>query len=240
MFSGVFDFLLKRDHLDLWLRLGGLLGGTFLLYMLMALMARAGNLLGMVFFLGPPVIATILWTIYAGAWAMAVFRETAEGNDSIEAPEPLPVEWFNDSLYLIIPLIWSALGVVGIGLLFGPILPEGFPWHTVVIFLLWPVLILATAEEGAPWLPAGLGAWASLWNAGRYWLVFYAETVAMVAAAEVLSRIVASIGGVSAIAGLILLAALVPWMWLTYFRLLGRLAAVITHVQGQRLVDEES
>ena len=91
----------------------------------------------------------------------------------------------------------------------------------VTAIVLFPVLLLSMLETNSPMAPVSPPVWESVLRAWRAWGLFYLITVPAGVIVCVLAAITLHN---SVVLGAIVASILLTAAWMTYFRLLGRLA----------------
>jgi hypothetical protein len=226
-FSSVFSVPWRGEAFIRWLYQS--VGFAILLLIIVETLGLYGSMFGtthngiILILVGISLFWIGLWTAsYSAACGVAVLESTGSGLDKIEGwPEPNWKEWMIDLIYLswigAIPLSLS-YGLMRLTELWGPRLLWVWP---VGFFVMYPISMLSALEANSIWVPLTLPILASL---GRWWWawgLFYLVTgLTLGALAAFMGFALAS----SHAYVVILLAPLVPAVWLIYCRLLGRLA----------------
>lgn len=157
-----------------------------------------------------------LWFAAAGALWCSIIAESSEGHDRLYNPPTNNfTEWFGEAAYIGVPLAvsfapgWAIGKLVELELL---LMPLG-------VWLVFPILHLASLEQSSPMAVVSGKVWGSLALRGGHWLLFYLQSMLLVAAA------VGAFWGVSETAFVLPAGSLiVVGFSLLYFRLLGRFA----------------
>lgn len=225
-FSGVFSVPWRDEAFIRWLYQS--IGFTILLLIIVETLGVYSSKFGtthngiVLILVGISLFWIGLWTAsYSAACGVAVLESTGGGLDRIEGwPEPNWKEWMVDLLYLswigAIPMSLS-YGLMRLTELWGPRLIWVWP---LAFFVMYPISLLSALEANSIWVPLTMPILASLWRWWWAWGLFYILTGLL-------------LGGLAAFMGfalatshayvVILLAPLVPAVWLIYCRLLGRL-----------------
>ncbi|MCE5301952.1 MAG: hypothetical protein LLF97_02450 [Planctomycetaceae bacterium] len=158
---------------------------------------------------------------YASACALAIVRDTANSADQIqEWPGLSFLEWLFAGLYLVGSFVMSLLpGCAVTGLLHkaSPLATLALP---VSAFVMFPLLLMSTLENGTPFGLISLPVYRTLWTSRKGWMAFYGLTAMLILDAVALTIVAYWIHPLAAT----VVAALVQVIgWFIYFRLLGRL-----------------
>ena len=233
MVAGVFGFPWRGDVVGQWLILSliAALGGALVLCILtvssgiQAGGGFGGVGVGVLSVVG--VLAFTKWLIIGGGLIavslLSVLCDTANGGDTVaEWPSVYTlVEWLLTPFYIYNPLAYSILPgalVAWIGQ-YGDLSLWWLVPISIVVF--FPFVMLSSLERGTPLAPFSLAIFRSLWQRLLPWMMFYAESTAVLAVAGLPVVVAIMFGG--------------PWLALTiaaplgmaaaliYFRLLGRL-----------------
>jgi hypothetical protein len=174
------------------------------------------------------VFALVIWFAVAGACALAVVADTANGCDRIVRwPTAVFLDWIGETFVVATAVGISVAPLVGLAWMSrqsGSTSDGGVP---VGFFFLFPVVFLSLLENGALFDVVSLPTLRTFWVAPGGWGKFYLSTaLLLLAAATVLVLAIPTGGdgqflGIAAIAAVSVMSSLV---WLIYFRLLGRLA----------------
>jgi DNA-directed RNA polymerase subunit RPC12/RpoP len=171
---------------------------------------------------GLSMIVALLFAGFAAASGSAVVRDTAGGSSQATSlPNVDFMSWFGDLVYIFNALCASLAPGAGLAWLLAQNGHSAEAVAPVVLFLLFPVVLLSMFEVDSPW---GLISWPvcrTLWQAWRGWAAFYATSAALVTAATLVSTAIVSAKGLD---GMVIVAPILTVAGLIYFRLLGRLA----------------
>ena len=174
------------------------------------------------------VFALVTWFAVAGACALAVVGDTANGCDRIVRwPTAVFLDWIGETFVVATAVGISVAPLVGLAWMSrqsGSTSDGGVP---VGFFFLFPVVFLSLLENGALFDVVSLPTLRTFWVAPGGWGRFYLSTaILLLAAASIVVLAIPAGGsgqlwGIAAIAVVSVMSSLV---WLIYFRLLGRLA----------------
>ena len=232
MIAGVFGFPFSRSARNTWMALSA--GVALFLFVLFGGPAafRGPLSLSAAFVLGP------MLAVAGSVRLLAVLGDTACGLDEVENwPEPPYIDWMGESFFVINAGLFSATPWFVLTRLFD------FSTMTDVFLLvegstlLFPVVLLAMLEANSPVSPVSSMVAVSLVRAWAAWVMFYAESAVLAAAA----------GGLALAAGvwipwlgLFLAAMLLTAAMMIYFRLLGRLAWCIAAKLHEKCTQSET
>lgn len=223
-FSGVFNFPLYPDSWSHWVALS--------LWMLFVVaLAREAVMIGtlthpLTWFACAMMSAVaglllLTWLIRASGTLMDIVRDTANGADQVEPSDEL---WIDRLFEFLFPATAFGLAVLlGVGVdrlltLVGLATLWAVP---LVVFLLFPIVLLSMLEVGSPLGVVSLPVLSSLRAAWPAWLLFYVQTLLLFGA-------VSGAGWLASLAhfwlGAIVAIVAEVWMLMVYCRLLGRLA----------------
>jgi hypothetical protein len=174
------------------------------------------------------VFAMVIWFAVAGACALAVVADTANGCDRIVRwPTAVFLDWIGETFVVATAVGISVAPLVGLAWMSrqsGSTSDGGVP---LGFFFLFPVVFLSLLENGALFDVVSLPTLRTFWVAPGGWGRFYLSTAILVLAAASIVVLAIPAGGdgqlwgITAIAVVSVMSSLV---WLIYFRLLGRLA----------------
>jgi len=174
------------------------------------------------------VFALVIWFAVAGACALAVVADTANGCDRIVRwPTAVFLDWIGETFVVATAVGISVAPLVGLAWMSrqsGSTSDGGVP---LGFFFLFPVVFLSLLENGALFDVVSLPTLRTFWVAPGGWGRFYLSTAILVLAAASIVVLAIPAGGdgqlwgITAIAVVSVMSSLV---WLIYFRLLGRLA----------------
>ncbi len=234
-FSGIFDFPWYPEVWPRWIYL--VLGGSVAsLIPLLAITFFGGTSgyasIGVAFFAMPQIWITIWSGSFMAACGMQVFEDTAAGSDHITAwPDPNWREWMWPLMYMgYVALMVLALAY-GVGLACGGSSNVMLTILGLAEFVLFPICLLSVLEANNIAILFSPRLMLSLIQKPAGWLLFYLLTGSMFVAwgsmlwyANWLNPLlVVPVNG--------LLYASIGLIW---FRLLGRLAWLITHSRSQK------
>lgn len=174
------------------------------------------------------VFAFVIWFAVAGACALAVLGDTANGCDRIVRwPTAAFLDWIGETFVIATGVGISAAALVGLAWVsrqFGSPSDGGVP---VGFFFFFPVVLLSLLENGALFDVVSLPLLRTFWVAPGGWGKFYLSTALLILAAATLSVLAMPAGGAGqlwGIAAIAVVSVMSSLVWLIYFRLLGRLA----------------
>jgi len=156
------------------------------------------------------------------AIGLAILRDTSEGNDNlVDQPQGLFTEWIEETVYILVNLFFGALPA----LILFTVLPDRPAINLPVIFftetILFPVFLLSAMESKSPVTFFSKPVWRSLWYAWHAWVLFYLFTLLFGEALVYFRRLIPS-GSIWT--DIVYISILLPFFWIVYFRLLGRMA----------------
>ena len=231
--SGVFTFLFYPGALSRWIiqsvaliLVGGMCGFA-------AQFGRMG-----LFFLFILIPIGIVWAITVAARFTAIVQETSAGNDVIEEwPDSQFLDWAGEIFYLLNSFAVSLMPGVGASFFFPDDVQSQAICIVASVFVLFPILLLASLEAASPFFPVSGVIFLSLLTAWWAWLLFYVEAALLAAAAGGLSALAIQYLGLP---GLIPTAFIGMGAMFIYFRLLGRMAWYCAPAEGAKNEEEES
>ncbi len=223
-FSGVTDFLIRPEVLVRWIYaslgmcfLGWLCALCFYLYDVFPY--------AMVFFTLPLIWISIMTLSYTAACGMPILAETASGNDNIEGwPEPVMKEQAVDLVYLSFLMIAVEVLSFFLGQILSVLIGPAWLVSLVLLFLLYPIVLLSSLEANSPFVPLTLPILNSLKTVTWAWGVFYGLSGGLMLVWLVPLVWGAKQSGGTQFFAMIFLAPLIAGWCFLYARLLGRLA----------------
>lgn len=199
-----------------------------------------------VLYSGLAVFGAGLWYIFCPATLLAIFQDTAAGNDEIESwPDGPWIDSAFEGLYLVCAL--ASAGVVSAGLweglkLVGLDLRIALSLAGAVAFVSFPVFLLSMIEQGSMLMPVSGPVWGSVLSGWRWWALFLVESLALDFvfgfAIRALLSLLPSAGPLHMLALAISSTLFVAFL-IIYFRLLGRLAWCCEEVIALHATDED-
>jgi hypothetical protein len=157
----------------------------------------------------------------AAIHGLTILTETSAGNHRIECWPNVAmfVEWAGDVFYIVNA---AALSVAP-GFALGWLVPGArVPIIGGTVFVLFPILLLCELEANSAFLPVSGLVLASFRRHGPAWLLFFAESGGLLAAAGAFAYFLGP--KIDERLGIVLAALLFAAVVMIYFRLLGRLA----------------
>lgn len=223
-FSGVTDFLIRPEVAIRWVYAS--LGVSVMGWMIaMCLYLYAALPLALPFFILPLIWITIMTLSYLAANSMAILLETAGGIDKIDGwPEPDTREQAVDLIYLSFIVIVAGVCSLFISKSLGLLIGGGWTLTLVVLFLLYPIILLSTLEANSPFVPLSLPILKSLKTVNWAWGVFYALSGGLLLVWVWPLLWMREQSGWTQFFGMMFLSPLIAGWCLLYGRLLGRLA----------------
>ena len=174
------------------------------------------------------VFALVTWFAVAGACALAVVGDTANGCDRIVRwPTAVFLDWIGETFVVATAVGISVAPLVGLAWMSrqsGATSDGGVP---VGFFFLFPVVFLSLLENGALFDVVSLPTLRTFWVAPGGWGKFYLSTALLLLAAATVVVLATPTGGSGqlwGIAAIAVVSVMSSLVWLIYFRLLGRLA----------------
>jgi hypothetical protein len=234
--TGVWRMLVTEEVITRWIFLSILLGiaGQLLGEALLTPIQGQAEAIKLIFAAVGGVMA-LLWLWMAAPFIVAIVGESADGGDKLnQPPRLLAFDWIGEMLSVV--MAGSVAGVCGLGAWqlarlasLGPI--TGATIAATFVAVVLPVTLLSTLLEGTPMGVLSPRLVSSFGRCAAAWLLFYVQTLALVAlvggAAWILSNALNVRRGEETtliwFLGPVILAALFIDM-----RLLGRLAWVIS------------
>jgi len=197
---------------------------------------------------GLAVFGAAMWYVFGPAILLAIFQDTAAGNDRVESwPDGPWIDTALEGLYLVCALataglvasgVWEGAKLIGLDLRIAALLAGS------VGFVAFPVFLLSMIEQGSILMPVSGPVWSSVISGWRWWALFLVESLLLGLVLEIaLMGVVRSLRGAGiGIMQMLLLAAmagLVVGFMIVYFRLLGRLAWCCEEVLSLRAADDD-
>lgn len=196
-----------------------------------ALSGGVATIGGMAFIMSASVL-TILWTATAGAVYLSILQDTANGNDEIDWPDGLFVDWMFSILIFIISCFYTLLPAVAAIWILGF---DSFSALKAVVvlgdlFFVYPIVLLSLLETSSLFDPFSPPVWRSMKLAAGAWVKFYLASAAFLGV-TLFVAMASTYGGllvtVAATTGAIVI------LGMFYARLLGRLAWVSSDAIAQ-------
>lgn len=234
-FTGVFDFPWYPEVWPRWVYL--VLGGSVASLIPLLAFAFFGGTsgyatVGVAFFAMPQLWITIWSGSFMAACGMQVFEDTAAGSDHITAwPDPNWREWMWPLMYMGYVALMVLAVAYGLALAIGGSANVTLAVLGLAEFLLFPICLLSVLEANNIAILFSPRLVLSLVQKPLGWLLFYALTAAMFVAWGGMIWYVYRISPLSVV---VVNGLLYASIGLIYFRLLGRLAWLITHRRGQK------
>jgi hypothetical protein len=177
--------------------------------------------LGFIFTFCTVLIGVVL-AFVLGAIGIALFRDTFEGYDRfVSWPRDWYANLFRESSYALVAFFWGGLPVF----IVVPLLPGAGSWKWPILvmieLILFPVFFLSALESKSPVMLYSRAVWKSMYCSRQAWQSFYLLTLPMGAAFVVFAKL--PLFQAVEIKTFIIFLFL-PFFFLVYFRLLGRLA----------------
>ncbi|MCE5266336.1 MAG: hypothetical protein LLG00_00420 [Planctomycetaceae bacterium] len=184
------------------------------------------------------VMLALTWLAFASTCAVSVTLESANACHTVHRWPTLAIlEWITDVLYVFDGLCASTLPGVALAWL---LRWQDLSHHAVaplMTFFLFPIVFLSMLEQGSPLGAVSGAVWRTMRVAWKGWVWFYLATAGLLAIAGTLA-----VAGLIAdhSLGLVVCGLVLSATWLTYFRLLGRLAWYCSEYSAiAELEDEE-
>ncbi len=246
--SGVFGFPLRPGVWQRWVGLSvGLAAILILANGAHSVTRGIPQWIAAMFFSALAIFGAGLWYIFGPAALLAIFQDTAAGNDEVESwPDGPWIDTALEGLYIVCAL--ATAGIVSAGLWEGARL-AGLDngWAAaltgLLAFVAFPVFLLSMIEQGSMLMPVSGPVWGSLISGWKWWAVFLVESLlldfAIGNAALALWRLSNASGGVLQMTALTAAATLFVAYLIIYFRLLGRLAWCCEEVLSLKAADED-
>jgi DNA-directed RNA polymerase subunit M/transcription elongation factor TFIIS len=161
---------------------------------------------------------------YAAVTGLRILQDTAAGLEKVESwPDLAFLDWCLEALYVAVAFAYSmtpgilvswSMGKMGIS-------PSvGYLVSMVSLFALFPIVLLSLMEADALTAPLTKPIMQSLQKERSHWVVFYLESVAIL----IIVLVAGSLIYLESLFALFLATSIWSFCWMTYFRLLGRLA----------------
>jgi hypothetical protein len=173
--SGVFSFPFYLTTLPVWVLVSFGLTLAGLGVVLIIWLADQGLTLAVRCFIGPVCLVTLGAVSYASTCFLSALQTTAEGYDTVSEWYPADWrEWLWSNRYTLAMFVLAAL-------IAWPIKSATQSWLLagVLVFLLYPILLLSALESGTPLQPYSAVVLRSLGQVWWAWVLFYLETAAM-------------------------------------------------------------
>ena len=174
------------------------------------------------------VFALVTWFALAGACALAVVGDTANGCDRIVRwPTAVFLDWIGETLVVATGVGISVAALVVLAWVSRQVGSQSDGGVLVGFFFLFPVVLLSLLENGALFDVVSLPLLRTFWVAPGGWGRFYLSTALLLLAAATLSVLAMPAGGAGQLwgnAAIAVVSVMSSLVWLIYFRLLGRLA----------------
>ncbi|MFO0897582.1 MAG: hypothetical protein U0836_09180 [Pirellulales bacterium] len=249
--SGVFGFPLRPGVWQRWVGLSVGLAAILILVSNAHAVTRGGpgkEWALAILYSGLAVFGAAMWYVFGPAILLAIFQDTAAGNDNVETwPDGPWIDTALEGLYIVCALatagivsagLWEAARFSGIGNAWAATLTG------LVGFVAFPVFLLSMIEQGSMLMPVSGPVWGSLISGWKWWAVFLIESLLLdFAVGNVVLAIVRRLPetGIGALqmTALAAVAALFVAFLIIYFRLLGRLAWCCEEVLSLKAADEE-
>jgi len=189
------------------------LGGANLNQSILALLAGMGALMAGVALAG-----------IAAIHGMTILLETTAGNDRMEnwPNVGLFLDWIGDLWFIFNTATLSVVLGLGLDWLLPGLLATREWTVAIMVFFVFPILLLCSLESGSPFLPVSAIVFASLGRHGIAWLAFYLQAGSLLALAAAMVYYFAP--WLEPRLAIPLAALLFSAVVMIYFRLLGRLA----------------
>jgi hypothetical protein len=174
------------------------------------------------------VFALVTWFAVAGACALAVVGDTANGCDRIVRwPTAVFLDWIVETFVIATGVGISVAALVVLAWVSRQVGSQSDGGVPVGFFFLFPVVLLSLLENGALFDVVSLPLLRTFWVAPGGWGKFYLSTALLLLAAATVSVLAMPAGGAGqpwGIAAIAVVSVMSSLVWLIYFRLLGRLA----------------
>jgi hypothetical protein len=181
--------------------------------------------MAMPFFLLPLFWIGIMTLSYTAANCMPILVETAAGNDRIEGwPEPVMKEQAVDLVYLAFLLIVVEVLSFFLGQILGVLIGPAWLVSLVLLFLLYPIILLSSLEANSPFVPLTMPILNSLKTLAWAWGVFYGVAGGLMLVWTLPLVWSFRQSGWTLFIAMIFIAPLISGWCFLYARLLGRLA----------------
>jgi hypothetical protein len=173
-------------------------------------------------FSGITGVLFLIWFFSMSAYSLTILRDTSEGIDEYRGmPSGVFLDMFEESVYMVTSIFWSALPG-GIIVLLIPGLWSIKPLIIIPLaMILYPLLLLSLLENQSAAVPYSKPVWRSIWYAWHAWVLFYLLTILV---GETVVYLLRLIPFKDYFMEIIIISILLPYFLMVYFRLLGRLA----------------
>jgi len=177
-------------------------------------------------FVAVGVVMALMWFAFASVCAIGVTRDTADGCDEVQNwPDVAFLEWLGESLYVFMAFSVSLLPGIGLAWL---VTKTGRPGELLMlgsVFFAFPIVFLSMLETGSLFGVFSLPVWQTFGVGWRGWATFYLLAALLLTAATVVVMAAFRIAGFF---GTVVEPLVFTVVWLSYFRMLGRLALYCT------------
>ena len=234
-FTGIFDFPWYPGVWPKWIYL--VLGGCLASMIPLLVLAYLGGVqgyagVGVAFFAMPQIWITLWSGSYMASCGMQIFEDTAAGSDQVTAwPDPNWREWMWPLMHLVYVALMVLAVAYGVALACG----SGFGslWIVVGIaeFILFPVCLLSVLEANNIAILFSPRLLLSMLQKPLGWLLFYGVTGVLFAA---WGGMLWFVYGISPLLLIVVNGLLYASIGLIWFRLLGRLAWLISHNRSKK------
>jgi hypothetical protein len=168
------------------------------------------------------VMLSFILLITYSAFGLAILKDTAEGSERfVSWPRGWFIDWIEEMFYIFLNLFYGVIPAV----LLLAVLPDSPGVRLpVIIFtesILFPLFLMSALAGGSAAMPHSAPVWRSLSYAWHAWILYYLFTI-LIGEAFVFFLLKNPFTGFwqeNVVFSLIL-----PFFWIVYFRLLGRLA----------------
>ncbi|MGI9429227.1 MAG: hypothetical protein ACR2NM_11260 [Bythopirellula sp.] len=218
--QGIALMLVRTPVLSWFLSISaiGMTAGAFMIFV------TTLNFIASIPFFVAAGITTVLCLVSLAAICLAVFTESAEGNDRLHSPpSPIFLDWVADVFYLVMPAVLAIVPWAMLCKVFEQnLLAEQ---RGILLMMGWlgtfPLLLLSSLENGSALEPFSPRIFASVTSRPGHWMLFVIQTAAVAWAAQAgVERLLAA---ESSLVGLLVIPLIVATA-LLYFRILGRFA----------------
>lgn len=173
-------------------------------------------------FSGLTGVLFMIWFFSMSAYSLTILRDASEGIDEYRGmPSSVFLDLFEETVYVISSIFWSALPGAIIVLLLSGLWSIKLLIVIPLAMLLYPLIILSLLENQSAAVPYSKPVWRSLWYAWHAWILFYLLTLLV---GETVVYLLRLISFKVFFMEIIIISILLPYFLMVYFRLLGRLA----------------
>jgi hypothetical protein len=156
------------------------------------------------------------------AFAIAILTDTAEGFDKFVTMRlNWSFAWLEEPAYLLINLFWATMPASLLLLIMPDIPGMKPPIYVLGETIFFPVFLLSALASRSCVMPYSRAVWRSMVYGWHAWAMFYLLTILMIESFVYFWRVFPHEDFWS---GVIILSICLPYIWIVYFRLLGRLA----------------